>query len=523
MAQFQRARSEALAANAPIVSSITPFNGETEVSLDGQILVQFSRMPVGTPTLTHLPPDGKQSAARWDGTNLIADYAGLRLGVRYQVILEGTYSSRTHDTGHFEKRWSFTAQGPPRLAKIAPADGATMVPRYGLISVDFTRQPRVDPVVTLQPPATMSPGSWSGFTWTVRYTGLQPLTRYAAEVTVPSGDASSGIHRAWAFTAEAGPPPDGVPVVWYSTSNPWPGPSADSIRFTALDWSGASVGSLYLPSNGRQNADGSWLSLMNGAGAADRQGRVVDMGPLGGVVWSDIAGQYCNIGFDPQKSNAVSSQWLEVGKVGGAVRRVAVLGPAPGQSGFSLIACSGLTDRAVLGQQVQGGFLDVRVIALSTGRTLYRHAYLNAPQMLVGSRDGRYVAESSLGSGPSASLIHRLSDGAIVATLADQRVIAFSWDSSQVITAPSWAVTTPGEVRLLDWHSGAVLWHFAGSAAATGELPVAAVPEPGGKAFMVGVGNPSGSGDMDGLYLVQADGRADRVLTGSIYLALSSG
>ena len=524
LAQFGRARAEALAASAPVVTSITPFAGETEVSLDGQFLVQFARMPAGTPTLTHLPPDGKQSAARWDGTNLVADYAGLRLGVRYQVILEGSYRSRTHDTGHFEQRWSFSAHGPPRLAHTVPAEGAAMVPRYGMMYVDFTRQPASDPVLTLHPPATLSAGSWSGNTWTVRYAGLQPLTRYAADLTVPSGDPTGRIHRAWAFTSEVGAPPDGVPVVWYSTSSPWQPASGASARLVAVDWTGAMVGTLYANAFGRQNPQGSWLSMFDGSGAVDSQGRVLTEPLFAGAIWSDVGSRFCNIGFDPTKSNALNPQWLETGSVGGGRRRVATLGTVQsGQGGFTILACSTLSDRAVVGTQTQAGFLEVRVIALSTGRRLYSHSYLNAPQMLIGSRDGRYVAESANGTGPSATVIHRLSDGAIVARLRDRRVVAFSWDGSQVVTAPSWGQQTPGEVQLLDWRSGTVLWRAAGNPAATGELPVYALAQPNGTAFMIGIGNPTGSGDADGLLLVHSDGRSEKVVGGPVFPAGYSG
>ena len=523
LAQFQRARLEALAASAPVITSITPFSGETEVSLDGQFLVQFSRMPAGTPRLTHLPPDGKQSAARWDGTNLIADYAGLRFGVRYQVILTGTYSSRTHDTGHFEKRWSFTAQGPARLAKTLPADGATTVPRYGVIYVDFTRQPASNPVVTLQPPASMSAGSWSGNTWTVPYAGLQPLTRYAAEVRVASVDPTGRIHRAWAFTSDVGAPPDGVPVVWYSTSSLWQPAAGSPARLVAVDWTGAAVGTLYANA-GRQNPQGSWLSMFDGSGAVDSQGNVVPEQLFGGAIWSDAGGRFCNIGFDPTKSNAINPPWLEVGTVGGGRRRVAALGTVQsGQGGFTILACSTLSDRAVVGTQTQRGFLELLVIALSTGRRLYSQSYINAPQMLISSRDGRYVAESAGGTGPSATVIHRLSDGAIVARLRDRRVVAFSWDGSQVVTAPSWGQQTPGDVQLLDWRSGTVLWRTGGGGGATGELPLYALAQPNGTAFMIGIGNPTGTGDADGLLLVHADGRSEKVVLGSIFPAGYSG
>ena len=264
--------------------------------------------------------------------------------------------------------------------------------------------------------------------------------------------------------------------------------------------------------------------MFDGSGAVDSQGNVVPEQLFGGAIWSDAGGRFCNIGFDPTKSNAINPQWLEIGLVGGGRRRVATLGTVQsGQGGFMILACSTLSDRAVVGTQTQRGFLELLVIALSTGRRLYSQSYINAPQMLISSRDGRYVAESAGGTGPSATVIHRLSDGAIVARLRDRRVVAFSWDGSQVVTAPSWGQQTPGDVQLLDWRSGTVLWRTGGGGGATGELPLYALAQPNGTAFMIGIGNPTGTGDADGLLLVHADGRSEKVVLGSIFPAGYSG
>jgi len=522
VAQLQRTRSDALAAAAPTIADLTPAAGATEVGLDGVFRVQFGRRPIGTPTVSHQPADGTQHFSSWDGTTLLVDYSGLRYGVRYEVVVDAQYQSHLHDSGHFVKRWSFVAEGPARLAKTEPADGAQMIHRYGVLAIDFTRRPPSDPVVRLQPSATIGSGLWLGSTWTVRYSDLQPLATYVADVTVASADPIGRIHKTWSFQIEPGPPPAGVPVVWYSTTSPWQPGSGDPRRLVALDWSGATVGTLYATGSVRQNFDGSWLSMFDGTGAFDRQGHVVPERSFGGAVWSDGGNRYCNIGFDPNKNPATTPQWLETGIIGGAVRRVATLGTINGLGGFNVIACSTLNDRAVVGTQTQGGWLDVRVIALSTGRVLYSHSYVNAPQMLIASRDGRYLAESASGTGPSATVIHRLSDGAAVARLSNQRVVAFSWDGSLVITAPSWGQETPGEIRLMDWHAGRVLWS-AGNPAATGQLPVSALVQPNGTDFMIGIGNPTGFGDTDGLLLVHADGRTEKILSGPIFPAGYSG
>ncbi|MEO6795947.1 MAG: Ig-like domain-containing protein [Candidatus Dormibacter sp.] len=524
LAQLQQTRSDALAAAAPTITDLTPSAGATEVGLDGVFRVQFGRRPIGTPTIAHQPPDGRQHLSSWDGTTLLVDYSGLRYGARYEVVVDAQDQSTLHDTGHFQKRWTFVAEGPPRLARTEPADGAKMVQRYGVLAVDFTRRPPSEPVLKLQPSTTIGSGSWSGSTWTVRYSDLQPLSTYVADVTVSSGDPTGRIHQTWQFSVEPGAPPAGVPVVWYSTSSPWQSPSSNPTRLVALDWTGAMVGTLYANAFGRQNPEGSWLSMFDGTGALDRQGHLVPERLFGGAVWSDAGNRYCNIGFDPARNNATSPQWLETGAIGGSVRRVATLGTTQGgQGGFTILSCSTLSDRAVVGDQTQAGYLDVRVMALSTGRILYSHAYANNPQMLVGSRDGRYLAESTNGSGPAATVIHRLSDGTIVARFSDQRVVAFSWDGSLVITAPSWGEQVPGEIQLVDWRTGVVRWRLAGNPAATGQLPVYAMAQPSGTAFIVGVGNPNASGDADGLLLIQADGHAQKIVSGAVFPAGYSG
>ncbi|HEY8678988.1 MAG TPA: hypothetical protein VIN39_10195 [Candidatus Dormibacteraeota bacterium] len=380
-------------------------------------------------------------------------------------------------------------------------------------------------MVTLEPAATLEPGSWTGTTWKVQYSDLQPLARYTADVQVLTVDPTGHIHRTWTFTVEPGAPPDGVPVVWYSTSSPWQ-PSLPGVpnRLVALDWTGTMVGTIYGNYVGVQSPDGSWLSSRQGTGVMDRRGQPVSGRSLDGAVWSDVSNRYCDIGGSSPTAGTNSQAWLETGVVGGATRRVAALGSTLGQTVFSVTACSALNDRAVLGEQVMGGFLDVRVIGLSTGRTLYRHAYpANQPQMLVGSRDGQYLAETAnIFGGPSTTVIRRLSDGTIVARLDDQRLVGFSWDGSLAVVAPFWGKQGPGGVQLLDWRTGAIRWRLAGGPTTIGQ-PVFALAQPNGPAFVVGLGSPSGGGDSDGLLLVHPDGRAETIVTGSVYPAVPSG
>ena len=471
--------------------------------------------------LTLKPADGTRQPARWDGNTLVVPYAGLRFGVHYDLVIRADYQSALHDTGHFQTSWGFTAEGYPRLVAVTPADGATGIQRLGQLSVDFTSRPKADPVITVQPAqGVLGQGQWSGTTWTVPYKGLQPLARYAIAVSLPGGSGAPPIHLTWNFTVEPGAPPSGVPVIWYSTTSPWQGPpQSGSFRLMALDWSGALVGTLYATQPVRQNPDGSRLLLQDGT-FIDAAGRVIGSPPLsyGGPVWADDGRHYCNIGGDtPTAKGGMTGAWLETALAGNQGARVASLG-SPAGSNFSVLACSTLNDRAVVADQGMPGFLSIRVIKLSTGRVIYRRDYSAGPfQTVVGSRDGRYIAEVWT-NGATGSVLRRTDNGAILTTIDARRVVAFSWDGTQVITAPPWGSSTSGAVELLDWHRAAVLWHLTSAAGNNGQ-EVYALPRPNGSGFIVGASSPSGYGDADGLWMVQADGQARSIVTGSAFPA----
>ncbi|HEY0492675.1 MAG TPA: hypothetical protein VGD57_04320, partial [Candidatus Dormibacteraeota bacterium] len=112
----------------------------------------------------------------------------------------------------------------------------------------------------------------------------------------------------------------------------------------------------------------------------------------------------------------------------------------------------------------------------------------------------------------------RTSDDAVAANLGARRVVSFSSDGSLVLTAPAWGTTGPVDVQLLNWRTGVVLWRLAGDPQANGQS-IYAIAQPGGSSFIVGLANPSGPGDVDGLFLVHADGQAQKIVVGSVFLA----
>jgi hypothetical protein len=110
----QRVRANELAKAEPRVSSISPADGATGVPLTGEFRVTFAKRPATLPELTHVPADGSQAAARWDGSTLVIGYSGLHTRQRYEVAVKSDYTSAFGGKGHFEKRWAFTTQlGPP--------------------------------------------------------------------------------------------------------------------------------------------------------------------------------------------------------------------------------------------------------------------------------------------------------------------------------------------------------------------------------------------------------------------------
>jgi hypothetical protein len=162
---------------------------------------------------------------------------------------------------------------------------------------------------------------------------------------------------------------------------------------------------------------------------------------------------------------------------------------------------------------------------LSTGQLLYHHRYANDSLTVVSTLDGRYIAESPNGFGftqPGPGIIRRTSDDAIVARLAARRLVAFSWDGSLVLTAPALGYEGPIDVQLLNWRTGTILWRLPGDPQANGQA-IYSLAQPNGSSFIVGLTNPSGPGDVDGLFLVHANGQAEKIVSGSVFLATYPG
>lgn len=530
-------RADELAKVAPQVTSVFPADGATDVPLKGEFRMTFASRPAGAPTLRVEPANATLQPVEWAGPTMVVKYAGLQPSAHYELVLSADYSSHLGDRGHFEKRWSFTAEGPAQITGSTPAAGETGVARIGQLSIVFARRPVVDPVIRFEPPdGSLQAGQWTGTTWAVNYSGLQPLRSYRAILDLDFGSTAANFHHEWSFTAEPGLPPKNIPLVWYATSSPnsnGPQDPNQLYRNLALDWNGTLVGSLYSANPASQAPDGTRIAI--GAGYADQSGTIVaqSVGTKGGPGFADDSRHACamrNANGGDFGAAEPEPSWLFTGPIGGPLHRVAQAGSVGGQSGPGIAACSYANDRAVVVENVIMYASEVWVYRLSNGSLLYHHQYSSGSvaSSIVASHDGRYLAEQPLSTDAQGhqvyadTLIRRTSDGAVVARLVDQSVTAFSWDGSRVVTMPAFGSVNNHEVRLVDWQRGQVLWRLIEPAGSNpGDYYVFVLPRPGGTDFMVGAAvRAAGSGGVpavDQLWLVHANGAAAAVAKGPIF------
>ena len=534
LAAFLWIRADALASAQPTVTDLNPEAGAKEVPVQGDFKVTFGSHPVGTPTLRLEPSDGVLESPHWDGSTLIVSYSGLHLARRYQIILGADYRSRFKDIGHLVKRWTFSAEGYPVLAKFLPADGQTEVTRIGALAIDFNHRPPVDPQVQIFPAdASLETGRWTGSTWIVAYQGLKPVTTYQVTALVDYGVPAANVRHQWAFTTEPGAPPAGTPVIWYSLSSPWQS-LADPQRLVAIDWTGTLVGTMYQTPATAQSPDGSILSTPTGE-YFDRTGtlmRTSSSPTYYPSVLADDNRSLCELGTSGSGTSP-GEQWVFIGRLDASPRRVALAGlmndVMGSRTGFGILACSVLNDRVVLANFGTMGITGVRVLALSSGRVLYQHNYSGSPTSLVSSHDGKYLAEQTSTYDPGGqpmtaiSVIRRTSDGKVMASIDNQQVVRFSWDDMRVLTAPVFVGVGPNEIELVEWQTGKTVWRRPGNPAQQGVRPVVAIAQPNGLGMAIAFGSQPSSGDVDQLWLVGADGQATQVVNKVFYPAFYSG
>jgi hypothetical protein len=183
------------------------------------------------------------------------------------------------------------------------------------------------------------------------------------------------------------------------------------------------------------------------------------------------------------------------------------------------------SDRAVVADDGQAGITAIRVFALSTGRLLSQRSYAPSGLTVIGSRDARFLAESTAtydaqhDRATGITVIRRTVDGRVVARLDNRRVVQFSWDGLRVVTVPFFGAP---DVTLLDWQTGKVLWRQARDLLSDGQ-PVYAIAQPSGPAMAIAFGDQPRNGDVNQLWIVAADGQATQVVSTLFYPAFGAG
>src|ERR1700693_843278 len=242
-------------------------------------------------------------------------------------------------------------------------------------------------------------------------------------VVVAIGSPSVRPGSTTAISIPVGPPPADRQLLWFAVL-----PEQDplTVHLQALDWGGRQVGRLVLPCRGpcsfEASPDGQRLLVSErpaqGEPATpgvvyDAHGRQVGTIADPAAIWADDSRHLCLL--RPTDSVAsppaiISRAELDLIDPGGGQARVvaSVAGiKSPSAPAFwELVACSFTSDRAVGGFSEQQALPDVRVLELSTGRTLYARDDL-APGAICGcsvanmyvSPDAHVAIENIVGGG----------------------------------------------------------------------------------------------------------------------------
>ena len=269
---------------------------------------------------------------------------------------------------------------------------------------------------------------------------------------------------------EYGPPPAAVPVFFLEDPEHqgW---------YVGLDWSGNPRGTIKLAQpldQGTilvQSPNGSAFQVTPGGKGVstqflDRLGRTVS--GTGGT-WADDNLHTCSVSQDTHMT------WtLTTGGPGQTSKAVGVVAQdaAVGQTVIDFAACSFKNDRAILVRTSVAWPSEVWVIRLSDGAVLAHNAIQNAKQLVdvIASADGSLIAENSgqwtggAGNGAPATVIRRLSDGAVVTTLdPSMGVLGFSSDNKVALVGVApWVAGTASHLGLVDVGTGHVLWRYDG-------------------------------------------------------------
>lgn len=295
-------------------------------------------------------------------------------------------------------------------------------------------------------------------------------TRLGQRATVPAATPKATP------VADYGPPPAGVPLLYVHDPN-------NSSWLIGYDWSGNPRGTVKVatdsaedPATVKMAPDGSRFEFgstyKGGTGVfLDRLGQPIPTtAPYAGFVdglWADDNKHQCLISLNP-----TTFVWgLSTLLPGEPARPVAVIAHDPelGQSGIQLVACSFQNDVAIALRTTIAWPGELWVVRLSDGALLAHHTYAASLQLasVVGSADGKYVAESSAkGQGfdssksAASTVIRRVSDWQVVKKLdASVQVTRFSGDGALALVYESPQPSSPrATLKILNWSTGSTVW-----------------------------------------------------------------
>jgi hypothetical protein len=302
-----------------------------------------------------------------------------------------------------------------------------------------------------------------------------------------------------------GPPPAGAPLLYMHDPNhgDW---------LVGLDWDGNPVTTVKpIETKSQQAPDGTLFQVYPGGRGnvwtgkfLDRLGQplkavVLPKGMAAGLdIWADDSRHVCPMSYDPADSSwrlVVSGPEVTT-QVSGVLAVDSVKG-----ANLSVAACSPGNDRGVVvrtlvqfaSPTVASWVTDVWGVRLSDGAIVAHHSYpAHRASKVVVSADAKYIAENSpsapAAAGTVSSEIRRVSDWSSLKTLGG-RIDLFSGDDALVLVEPG-ATLTETEPRhaaaVLDWRSGATLWHETSDDYYRGFIA-----EPGGRDFAVARGGLS--------------------------------
>jgi hypothetical protein len=417
-----------------------------------------------------------------------------------------------------------------RIRAVSPPDGATNVPLSGEIRVEYVSRPGNDPVIKVEPPVgvTLDNPHWDGATFVLDYHGLRDTSGYHVELDQddwPGKGEHKQIKVRWSFrtgTLHAATPtptpivrtPTPTPTISVTpTPSPSPTPnliwySGDStpgtVASNGIDWTGKRiktvrwVGTLQAP-------DGRLIynAITPSTDIYDADGNLA--GSIAGspAMWSDDSRQFCGISY--QAASATRS--LLMLRLDGSVHTV---GPVALQDGagkpvqtVSVVACSGLTGRAVVVGSSDGFTWSLAMVSLTDGGVIYQMRYPNPPTRFAASHDGHYIAEQM--GGGSATLIRELPSGTVVGQVTGITVQGFSWDGTLVAGGIQGNSGFTG-AEVIRWQDRQVVWNRCGCPS---PFQVSVIAQPDGSKLAVGTLDQHRVGT---LTIVDASGAAQPVV-----------